>query len=126
MRFEKKVSIVTGGGSGIGLETAKRLYAEGASVVLNGRNEAKLRAAAAGFAESSRTAIVACDIGKVETSAALVEAAEKQLAESTFSPTMPASSNQFPSAKGRKNSTTGSSTQSSRASSSWPRLPQGA
>ena len=78
MRFKKKIAIVTGGGSGIGLETAKRLYAEGASVVLNGRDEAKLRAAAAGFADSSRVAIVAGDIAKVATSAALVETAEKQ------------------------------------------------
>lgn len=78
MRFEKKVAIVTGGGSGIGLETAKRLYAEGASVVLNGRDEAKLRAAAAGFAEPSRIAIFAGDIAKVATSASLVEAADSQ------------------------------------------------
>ena len=78
MRFAKKVAIVTGGGSGIGLETAKRLYAEGASVVLNGRDEAKLRAAAAGFADPSRIAIFPGDIAKVATSASLVEAAEKQ------------------------------------------------
>jgi NAD(P)-dependent dehydrogenase (short-subunit alcohol dehydrogenase family) len=78
MRFERKVAIVTGGGSGIGLETAKRFYAEGASVVLNGRDEAKLRAAAAGFADSSRIAVVAGDIAKVATSASLVETAESQ------------------------------------------------
>lgn len=78
MRFENKVAIVTGGGSGIGLETAKRLYAEGANVVLNGRDEAKLRAAAAGFGDSSRIAIFAGDIAKVATSAILVEAAERQ------------------------------------------------
>jgi NAD(P)-dependent dehydrogenase (short-subunit alcohol dehydrogenase family) len=78
MRFKNKVAIVTGGGSGIGLETAKRLYAEGASVLLNGRDVVKLRAAAASLGESSRIAIFAGDIAKVETGAALVEAAEKQ------------------------------------------------
>ena len=57
MRFKDKTSIVTGGGSGIGLETAKRLHAEGARVLLNGRDEAKLRAAAAGFGQSDRVAV---------------------------------------------------------------------
>jgi NAD(P)-dependent dehydrogenase (short-subunit alcohol dehydrogenase family) len=46
MRFENKVAIVTGGSSGIGLATAKRLGSEGARVVLVGRNEAKVMAAA--------------------------------------------------------------------------------
>lgn len=78
MRFENKVAVITGGGSGIGLETAKRLYAEGASVLLNGRDEAKLRAAAAGFSDSSRVGVLAGDIGKVATATALVDAAEKQ------------------------------------------------
>lgn len=78
MRFENKVAIVTGGGSGIGLAVARRLYAEGASVLLNGRNEAKLRAAAAGFGDDSRVAVFAGDIAKIATSAALVEAAESQ------------------------------------------------
>ena len=43
MHFKGKVAIVTGGSSGIGKETAKRLVAHGASVVLSGRDEAKLR-----------------------------------------------------------------------------------
>ena len=41
-QFEGKVVIVTGAGSGIGAATANRLYAEGATVVLNGRREFKL------------------------------------------------------------------------------------
>jgi meso-butanediol dehydrogenase/(S,S)-butanediol dehydrogenase/diacetyl reductase len=41
-RFEGKVVIITGAGSGIGAATAKRFYDEGATVVLNGRREFKL------------------------------------------------------------------------------------
>ena len=65
-----KTSIVTGGGSGIGLETARRLHAEGARVLLNGRDEAKLRAAAAGFGQSDRVAVFSGDIAKPATSLA--------------------------------------------------------
>lgn len=44
--FTKKVAIVTGGSSGIGKEVAKRLIAAGASVVIGGRDAAKLAQAA--------------------------------------------------------------------------------
>ena len=47
MRFRDKVALVTGGNGGIGLATAKRLAAEGARLVLIGRNEEKLAGAAA-------------------------------------------------------------------------------
>jgi meso-butanediol dehydrogenase/(S,S)-butanediol dehydrogenase/diacetyl reductase len=48
-RFEGKVILVTGAGSGIGAATAKRFLNEGASVVLNGRRKNKLEETASGF-----------------------------------------------------------------------------
>ncbi|RXH57053.1 SDR family NAD(P)-dependent oxidoreductase [Granulicella sibirica] len=48
-RFEGKVVIVTGAGSGIGAATAKRFLAEGAAVVLNGRRKDKLAETANGI-----------------------------------------------------------------------------
>ncbi|MBB5059322.1 meso-butanediol dehydrogenase/(S,S)-butanediol dehydrogenase/diacetyl reductase [Granulicella aggregans] len=48
-RFEGKVVIVTGAGSGIGAATAKRFLAEGALVVLNGRRKDKLAETASGI-----------------------------------------------------------------------------
>src|ERR1035438_10160096 len=48
-RFEGKVVIVTGAGSGIGAATARRFLKEGAFVVLNGRREHKLHETIAVF-----------------------------------------------------------------------------
>jgi NAD(P)-dependent dehydrogenase (short-subunit alcohol dehydrogenase family) len=46
-KLDGKVAVVTGGNSGIGLATAKRLVADGAYVFITGRRKAELDAAAA-------------------------------------------------------------------------------
>lgn len=48
-RFEGKVVIVTGAGSGIGAATARRFLSEGALVALNGRREYKLQETVSGL-----------------------------------------------------------------------------
>ncbi|WP_412537860.1 glucose 1-dehydrogenase [Longispora sp. K20-0274] len=46
-RYENKVALITGGSSGMGLAAARRLLAEGARVVVTGRDAARLDAAVA-------------------------------------------------------------------------------
>ncbi|MBI0329972.1 SDR family NAD(P)-dependent oxidoreductase [Burkholderia plantarii] len=76
--FSSKVAIVTGGGSGIGREVAARLVQAGASVVIGGRDEAKLKQAAAAIdATGERVRHLAGDIAKPATAAALVELATR-------------------------------------------------
>ena len=50
-RFDGRVAVVTGGGSGIGLATATRLHQEGARVAIAGRDEQRLHEAAASIGE---------------------------------------------------------------------------
>ncbi|WP_127794432.1 SDR family oxidoreductase [Agromyces sp. LHK192] len=50
-RFEGSVALITGGSRGIGFAVARRLVAEGASVVLTGRKQDSLDAAVAGLRE---------------------------------------------------------------------------
>lgn len=72
-----QVIIITGAGTGIGQDTARRFHQKGAAVVLNGRREDKLKETAA-LLGNERVAYVAGDIAKPETSQKLVEVAVKE------------------------------------------------
>jgi len=72
------VALVTGGGSGIGLESARLLLAEGAKVVITGRNADKLRAAAESLAGGANLMTHAADVSVPGQVDALIAAVEKQ------------------------------------------------
>ncbi len=79
MRFVDQVAVVTGGGSGIGKEVARQLVAEGARVVIIGRDAPKLEAAAGEIDPSGgAVAIHPGDVADPRTGYALVEDAERR------------------------------------------------
>src|SRR5438128_4024791 len=76
MRFLDQIAIVTGGGSGMGKETAARFVAEGGSVVINGRNAAKAEAVAREIdPTATRVVVHAGDVSVPATGEALVNTA---------------------------------------------------
>lgn len=73
--LEGRVYIVTGGSSGLGLATARQLLADGAKVVLCGRDEARLDAAVADLGDGSRVMAIPGDLADPSTSGRLVASA---------------------------------------------------
>lgn len=76
MRLKNKTALITGGNGGIGLATAKVFVAEGAKVIITGRNKETLEAAAKELGPNALAlAADATDIAATE--AAIKQGAEK-------------------------------------------------
>src|ERR1700744_3015822 len=76
MRLANKTALITGGNSGIGLETAKLFVAEGAKGTITGRNKETLDAAAKELGPNA-LAVVADANDVTATEAAVKQAVEK-------------------------------------------------
>jgi len=76
VRLVNKTALITGGNSGIGLATAKLFVAEGAKVVITGRNRATLDAAAKELGQNA-LAVTADATDLAATEAAIKHGAEK-------------------------------------------------
>ncbi|MEZ0214761.1 MAG: SDR family NAD(P)-dependent oxidoreductase [Xanthobacteraceae bacterium] len=72
-RLERKVALVTGGGSGIGAAIAHRLAAEGAAVMISGRTEKRLTETASDM-PATRTATFVANVASRRECDALVAA----------------------------------------------------
>ena len=75
MRFAGKNIVITGGSSGIGLATAKRIAAEGGRVLVTGTNQGRLDQARAALPDNS--VALANDAADPAAAAALAQAAQE-------------------------------------------------
>ncbi|WP_280294586.1 glucose 1-dehydrogenase [Nocardia abscessus] len=73
-RFDGQVALITGGSSGMGLATARRLLTEGARVVITGRDKARLDAAVEELNGDHRVVAIQGDAGRVADLDALAAA----------------------------------------------------
>jgi NAD(P)-dependent dehydrogenase (short-subunit alcohol dehydrogenase family) len=76
-----RIAIITGASGGIGAATAARLVADGARLMLAGRNRERLEAAAASLAAPADVALFIGDPAEESDVAALVAATRKQFGE---------------------------------------------
>ena len=65
-RLENKVAVITGGSSGMGLETARLLASEGAKVVIVGRSLDKLKDAKKEVSQQGEVFAVQCDVSNMD------------------------------------------------------------
>ena len=86
--FEGHVAVITGGGSGIGLATARVLIELGCKVAIGGRKQEKLDAARASLEEregaKGRVLAATVDIRDVEHIARFVDTVERELGPATI------------------------------------------
>jgi NAD(P)-dependent dehydrogenase (short-subunit alcohol dehydrogenase family) len=74
LQLKGKTALVTGSTAGIGLAIAERLAAEGVEVVITGRSQDKLDAAAAQVGKAGRVRALLADPATAEGAATLIEA----------------------------------------------------
>lgn len=79
-----QVAIITGAGSGIGLETARTLHASGMGIVGVGRDPGKLGALEHAIADPARVATISVDVAADEAPGAIVQLALERFGRIDF------------------------------------------